>query len=70
MNECDSHNLAKYIACWRTGLQSVQYRLHSVLLLKLEVLLPQGVDGVNHDLDQLDLGVAETVLVGDVIGVT
>ena len=40
-----------------------------VLLLELEVLLPQGVDGVNHDLDQLDLGVAETVLVGDVIGV-
>jgi len=39
-----------------------------VLLLELEVLLPQGVDGVNHDLDQLDLGVAETVLVGDVIG--
>merc|ERR1712227_164049 len=44
-------------------------RLHSVLLLELEVLLPQGVDGVNHDLDQLDLGVAETVLVRDVIGV-
>ena len=40
-----------------------------VLLLELEVLLPQGVDGVNHDLDQLDLGVAETVLVRDVIGV-
>merc|ERR1719205_239384 len=44
-------------------------RLHSVLLLEIEVLLPQGVDGVNHDLDQLDLGVAETVLVRDVIGV-
>jgi len=40
-----------------------------VLLLELEVLLPQGVDGINHDLDQLDLGVAETVLVGDVISV-
>ena len=40
-----------------------------VLLLELEVLLPQGVDGVNHDLDQLNLGVAETVLVGDVISV-
>ena len=45
------------------------FHLHSVLLLELEVLLPQGVDGVNHDLDQLDLGVAETVLVGDVISV-
>ncbi len=40
-----------------------------VLLLELEVLLPQGVDGVNHDLDQLDLGVSETVFVGDVISV-
>ena len=40
-----------------------------VLLLELEVLLPQSVDGVNHDLDQLDLGVAEAVLVGDVISV-
>merc|ERR1719347_1494074 len=42
--------------------------LKSVLLLELEVLLPEGVDGVNHDLDQLHLGVAETVLVGDVVG--
>lgn len=43
--------------------------LHSMLLLELEVLLPQGVDSINHDLDQLNLGVAETVLVGDVISV-
>merc|ERR1712002_1167048 len=42
--------------------------LHAVLLLQLEVLLVQCVDTVNHDLDELDLGVAETVLVGDVIG--
>ena len=41
-----------------------------MLLLELEVLLPQGVDGVNHDLDQLNLRVAETVLVGDVISVS
>jgi len=41
-----------------------------VLLLELDILLPEGVDGVDHDLDQLDLGVAETMLVGDVIGVT
>ena len=40
-----------------------------VLLLELEVLLPQGVDGVNHNLNQLHLGIAETVLVGDVISV-
>merc|ERR1719215_735698 len=46
------------------------FLLHSVLLLELEVLLPQGVDGVNHDLDQLDLGVSETALVGDVISVS
>ncbi len=43
--------------------------LQAVLLLELEILLPEGVDAVNHDLDQLHLGVAETVLVGDVIGV-
>ena len=41
-----------------------------MLLLPLEVLLPQGVDTVNHDLDQLDLGVSQSVLVGDVVGVT
>ena len=40
-----------------------------MLLLELEVLLPQGVHGVDHDLDQLHLGVAQTVLVGDVVGV-
>ena len=43
--------------------------LEAVLLLELEVLLVEGVDAVNHGLDKLDLGVAETVLVGDVIGV-
>merc|ERR1711936_1024735 len=37
-------------------------------LLVLLVLLPQGVDTVNHLLDQLNLGVSEPVLVGDVIG--
>ena len=40
-----------------------------VLLLQLHILLPQGVHGVDHDLDQLHLGVAQTVLVGDVVGV-
>ena len=43
--------------------------LEAVLLLELEVLLVEGVDAVNHGLDKLDLGVAETVLVGDVVGV-
>ena len=45
-------------------------RLHSVLLLELQILLPESVDGVNHDLDQLNLGVAKTMLVGDVISMT
>merc|ERR1719319_250087 len=39
-------------------------------LLVLLVLLPQGVDTVNHLLDQLNLGVSEPVLVGDVVGVS
>merc|ERR1712012_742747 len=37
-------------------------------LLVLLVLLPQGVDAINHLLDKLDLRVSESVLVGDVIG--
>ena len=40
-----------------------------MLLLELQILLPEGVDTINHNLDQLDLGVAKTVLVGDVISV-
>merc|ERR1719510_2230892 len=34
------------------------------------VLLPQGVDSVNHLLDKLNLRVSEPVLVGDVVGVS
>merc|ERR1712240_230818 len=34
------------------------------------VFLPQGVDTVNHLLDQLNLRVSEPVLVGDVVGVS
>jgi len=41
-----------------------------VLLLELKILLPESVDGVNHDLDELNLGVSKTMLVGDVISVT
>merc|ERR1719318_1812123 len=37
-------------------------------LLVLLVLLPQGVDAINHLLDELNLGVSEPVLVGDVVG--
>ena len=43
--------------------------LHAVLLLELDVLLPEGVDSIDHALHELNLGVAETVLVGDVVGV-
>ena len=32
------------------------------------VLLVEGVDTINHLLDQLDLAVAQPVLVGDVVG--
>merc|ERR1719249_68583 len=39
-------------------------------LLVLLVLLPQGVDAINHLLDELNLGVSEPVLVGDVVGVS
>merc|ERR1719499_2344679 len=42
--------------------------LHSVSLPKSLVLLVEGVDTVNHLLDQLDLAVAQPVLVGDVVG--
>merc|ERR1719490_352927 len=34
------------------------------------ILLPEGVDSINHLLDELHLGVSEPVLVGDVIGVS
>jgi hypothetical protein len=41
-----------------------------VLLLELQILLVEGVDTVDHGLDKLDLRVAKTVLVGDVVGGT
>jgi len=44
--------------------------LQSVLLLELKILLVEGVDSINHGLDKLNLGVSETVLVGDIIGGT
>ena len=41
-----------------------------MLLGELAVLLDQGVDAVNHLLDQLHLGVAQPVLVRDVVSHT
>lgn len=41
-----------------------------MLLLELNILSVQGVDTVNHALDKFNLGVTETVLVGDIVGVT
>merc|ERR1719445_1452847 len=46
------------------------HHLHSVLLLQVKIFLVEGVNSVNHDLDQLDLRVSKTVLVGDVISAT
>jgi len=44
--------------------------LHSVLLLQFKILLPEGIDTINHGLDELNLGVAQAMFVGNVIGVT
>ena len=44
--------------------------LHAMLLLELQVLLVEGVDTINHGLDKLNLRVAQSVFVGDVIGVS
>ena len=41
-----------------------------MLLSEFPVLLYEGVDAVDHLLDELHLGVAEPVLVGDVVGNT
>ena len=39
-----------------------------MFLGEVSVLLHQCVDAVNHLLDELHLGVAQPVLVGDVVG--
>jgi len=44
--------------------------LHTVLLLQFQILLPEGIDTINHGLDELNLRVSKTVLVGNVIGVS
>jgi len=40
-----------------------------VLLLQFKILLPEGVDTINHVLDELDFRVTQTMLVGNVISV-
>merc|ERR1719192_2668543 len=50
-----------------TTIFSRLHGLHAVLLLPFKVFLVEGVDSVNHDLDQLNLRVSKTMLVGDVI---
>merc|ERR1712032_846733 len=46
----------------------VKFGFTGVLLLQGLVILPEGVDTVNHGLDELDLGVSQPVLVGHVVG--
>merc|ERR1719507_2304620 len=46
------------------------YKLHSVLLLQVEILLVEHVDAINHLLDKLDLGISQSVLVRDVVCAT
>jgi len=45
-----------------------QVDLKPVLLFEGQVLLVEGIHTINHLLDQLNLGVSQSVLVGDVIG--
>ncbi len=52
----------------RAGARHVCARLEAVLGCQLLVLGPEGVHPVNHLLDQLHLGVAQPVLVRDVVG--
>jgi len=44
--------------------------LHTMLLLQFQILLPKGIDTINHGLDKLNLRVSKTVLVGNVVGVS
>ena len=38
--------------------------------MQFKILLPEGVDTINHGLDELDLRVSKTMFVGNVIGVS
>merc|ERR1711963_794968 len=44
--------------------------LHAVLLLQFQILLPEGIDTIDHGLDELNLRVSKTMLVGNVVGVS
>jgi len=55
---------------WPCSKRKVVGFLHAVLLLQFQVLLVQSVDTINHGLDKLDLGVSQTMLVGNVVGVS
>ena len=44
--------------------------LNAVLLLESLVFLPEGVDTIDHGLDESNFRVAKPVLIGDVIGAT
>ena len=46
----------------------VRFHLEAVLLLEIKIFLEQGVHSVNHGLDQLNLRVAQTMLVGNIVG--
>ena len=48
---------------------SLRFKLILERLLTFLILLPQGIDTIDHLLDQLNLGVPKPVLVRDVIGV-
>jgi len=44
-----------------------KFLLKSVFLLEFLVLLPEGINAINHDLDELNLRVSQPVLVGHIV---
>ena len=61
--------ITKNVKNWSFLLEKSQ-NLHAVFLLQFKILLPQGVDTVNHGLNKLNFRVSKTMLVGNVIGVS
>merc|ERR1719433_773052 len=56
---------------WSIGLgRHCSVHLNSSTSLQLLVFFPELVDTINHFLDQFNLRVAQSVLVGDIISVT
>merc|ERR1712045_577729 len=67
----DKRMLGLDVGEWSIGLgRHCSVELNSSTLLKNLVLLPELIDTINHFLDQLNLGVSQSVLVGDVVSVT